>query len=41
MTSEVRPFEVKHLLHKDVFHPKAVRLVGFTKVGLFYTALHH
>ena len=28
----VRPHEVKHLLHKEVFHPNGERLIGFTKV---------
>ncbi|XP_002131400.2 syntaxin-binding protein 6 [Ciona intestinalis] len=30
---EPRPQEVKHALHKDVFHPNGERLVGFMKVS--------
>jgi len=30
---QLRPFEVKHILHKDIFHPNGERLLAFIQVS--------
>ena len=30
----VRANDIKHLLHKEVFHPNGERLIGFTQVSI-------